>query len=205
MTTGDGGMITTSDEKLDRQFRFLRQHAMSVPDTVRHAAKQVVFEDYPVVGFNYRMTDVQAAIGRVQLGRLAEILPRRTQLAQRYTAAIREIPGLVPPFVADSTRPNYQSYAVRVEPEYPLSRNELMQYLLEHGVSSRRGIMNAHQEAAYADVPCQPLLHSEAARDQVILLPLFNTLSDDDQERIIGLLETAGQQLAAQVLAEVAT
>ena len=70
ITTGDGGMLTTSDPALDRKFRLLRQHGMSVPDTVRHGAKSVIFEEYPIVGFNYRMTDIQAAVGRVQLERL---------------------------------------------------------------------------------------------------------------------------------------
>ena len=97
ITTGDGGMLTTSDTELDRKFRLLRQHGMSVPDTVRHGAKSVIFEDYPIVGFNYRMTDIQAAVGRVQFGRLPEILDRRIELGSRYTKALRNIPGLSPP------------------------------------------------------------------------------------------------------------
>src|SRR5262249_12500026 len=129
ITTGDGGMLTTRDPELARRFRLLRQHGMSVPDTARHAAKTVVFEDYPVVGFNYRMTDIQAAVGRVQLRRLPEIVARRVELAERYTKALRGVLGLVPPFVPDGVRPNYQSYAVRVTPEYPLGRDELMQSL----------------------------------------------------------------------------
>ena len=74
MTTGDGGMITTANPEWDRKFRLLRQHGMSVPDTVRHGANQVIFEAYPVVGYNYRMTDIQAAVGREQLKRLPEII-----------------------------------------------------------------------------------------------------------------------------------
>jgi perosamine synthetase len=205
VTTGDGGMITTSDPELDRRFRLLRQHGMSIPDTVRHGATQVVFEDYPVVGFNYRLTDVQAAIGCVQLQRLPESLRRRVALAERYTAAINDVPGLVPPCIPATARSNFQSYAVRVTPEYPVSRNELMQKLLELGVSSRRGIMNAHQEPAYADLPCSPLPHSEAARDEVILLPLFDALSDEDQDRIIHALETAGLQQTLPALSGAAS
>ena len=120
ITTGDGGMLTTSDTELDRKFRLLRQHGMSVPDTVRHGAKSVIFEDYPIVGFNYRMTDIQAAVGRVQFGRLPEILDRRIELGSRYTEALRNIPGLQPPFVPEFVRPNYQSYAVRVATDFPL-------------------------------------------------------------------------------------
>jgi dTDP-4-amino-4,6-dideoxygalactose transaminase len=193
MTTGDGGMITTSDEALDRKFRLLRQHAMSVPDTVRHAARQVIFEDYPEVGFNYRLTDIQAAVGRVQLERLPGILDRRVHLADRYMQALRDIPGLLPPHVPDFARTNYQAYPVRVLPEYPLSRNALMQMLLEAGISTRRGIMNSHQEGAYANLAHAPLPHSEAARDQVVLLPLFDALSEHDQDRVIEFLTTAGR------------
>jgi perosamine synthetase len=188
VTTGDGGMLTTDDAGLDRQFRLLRQHGMSVPDTVRHAARNVVFEEYPVVGFNYRMTDIQAAIGRVQLRRLPQMLSRRVALADRYTAAIQNVPGLVPPNIPDFARTNYQSYAVRVLPEYPLPRNELMELLLARGINTRRGIMNAHQEPAYVhDVSCA-LPKSEAARDQVILLPLFDGLTDEEQDRVIDVL-----------------
>ena len=122
VTTGDGGMLTTSDPELDRKFRLLRQHGMSVSDTARHAAKQVVFEEYPVVGFNYRMTDIQAAVGRVQLGRLPDLLGRRVDLAAGYTRGLRDIPGLQAPHLPEYARTNYQSYAVRVTPQYPLSR-----------------------------------------------------------------------------------
>jgi perosamine synthetase len=185
ITTGDGGMITTADPELDAKFRLLRQHSMSVPDTVRHGAKTVVFEEYPELGFNYRMTDIQAAVGRVQLGRLPDLLPRRVQLARRYDAALEPIRGLQPPHVPVWARSNYQSYAVRVTPEYPLTRDELMQALLDRGISTRRGIMNSHQEAAYANTGPHHLPHSEAARDHVILLPLFGGMTDEEQRRVI--------------------
>jgi perosamine synthetase len=188
ITTGDGGMLTTADPELDRQFRLLRQHAMSIPDTVRHAATTVAFEEYPVLGFNYRMTDIQAAVGRVQLGRLPDLLARRVRLAERYTTAIGEIKGLQAPRIPDYAKTNYQSYAVRVTTAYGLTRDELMQALLERGISTRRGIMNSHQEAAYANGPRFDLPHSEAARDSVILLPLHHQLSDEEQTYIIDQL-----------------
>jgi dTDP-4-amino-4,6-dideoxygalactose transaminase len=84
ITTGDGGMLTTNNADYDRAFRLLRQHAMNVSDVARHAARQVVFESYDEVGYNYRMTDIQAAVGRVQLARLGAIIERRRFLAQRY-------------------------------------------------------------------------------------------------------------------------
>ncbi len=83
LSTGDGGMLTTRDQKLDATFRLLRQHGMTVPDTVRHASSQVVFEEYSVPAFNYRMTDIQAAIGREQLKRLPAIVERRRDAGRR--------------------------------------------------------------------------------------------------------------------------
>ncbi len=187
ITTGDGGMITTRDPGLDRAFRLLRQHGMSVPDTVRHSSREVVFEDYPTVGFNYRMTDIQAAVGRVQLERLPDLLARRLELAGRYTRAICRIPGLEVPHVPDYARPNFQSYAVRLTPDYPLGRDDLMRVLLGQGISTRRGIMNAHQEGAYAGGLFR-LPHSEAARDRTILLPLFPDMTDEESDRVVDLL-----------------
>jgi len=188
ITTGDGGMLTTADPELDRKFRLLRQHSMSVADTVRHGSKTVVFEEYPELGFNYRMTDIQAAVGRVQLGRLPDLLVRRVELAATYTNALRHIRGLWAPHVPEWARSNFQSYAVWVTPDYPHKRDELMQALLDQGISTRRGIMNSHQEAAYADTHPRRLPHSEAARDNVILLPLFGGMTDDEQRRVIEAL-----------------
>lgn len=188
LTTGDGGMITTNDPALDAKFRLLRQHGMSISDTARHQSKSVVFESYPIVGFNYRMTDIQAAIGRVQLDRLPSMLARRATLAHAYDQELAEIPGLVPPARPAGVRPNFQSYAVRVTPEFPLSRDALMQALLEHGVSTRRGIMNIHQEPAYAGLWHGSLPCSEAARDEVVLLPLYDAMTKDDQDYILETL-----------------
>jgi dTDP-4-amino-4,6-dideoxygalactose transaminase len=199
ITTGDGGMLTTNDARLDRQFRLLRQHGMSVADTVRHAASQVSFEEYPVLGFNYRMTDIQAAVGRVQLRRLPEILSRRIELAERYTQALGDIRGLTPPHIPPYARTNYQSYPVRVESDYPLSRDDLMQSLLSAGISTRRGIMNAHQESAYADYTGRLLPASEQARDEVMLLPLYGSLLESEQEQILGYLANFDNRIMPSV------
>jgi dTDP-4-amino-4,6-dideoxygalactose transaminase len=188
ITTGDGGMLTTNNPALDARFRLLRQHAMSVADTVRHGAKAVIFEEYPEVGFNYRLTDIQAAVGRVQLRRLPDILTSRVELARRYDEALCEVPGLILPVIPPHVRTNYQSYAVRVSPDHPLRRDMLMQALLDRGVSTRRGIMNAHQERPYADCSERRLPHSEAARDMTLLLPLFPGLSSAEQDHVINSL-----------------
>ena len=193
MTTGEGGMLTTNDIELDRQFRLLRQHGMSVSDAKRHHAKQVVFEEYLELGFNYRLSDLQAAVGRVQLRRLPTMLEQRRVLANRYTQALAELSGLEPPLVPSNFQCNYQSYAVRVTDKFPMSRDQLMQELLDVGISTRRGIMNAHQEPAYAGFGPWSLPVSESARDNVILLPLFDALALEQQDLVIERLELASQ------------
>lgn len=194
LTTGDGGMLTTRDAPLDGKFRLLRQHGMSISDLARHHAHALILEQYTLLGFNYRMTDIQAAVGRVQLRRLPQLLARRIMLAREYTRAIETIPGLEPPYAPDYARPNYQSYPVRVSPDYPLTRDELMQVLWERGISARRGVMNAHQEPAYADLPRPYLPQSETARDSVILLPLFPDMTPEELQRVIDALRWSAEQ-----------
>ena len=150
LSTGDGGMLTTADPALDRRFRLLRQHGMSVPDAVRHASPQVIFEEYPELGFNYRMTDIQAAIGRVQVARLSSIVARRRELAAWYSAALPRIPGIAVPVEPEWARTNWQTYAVRL---LDADQRRVMQHMLDEGVATRRGVMNAHREAAYRRDP----------------------------------------------------
>jgi dTDP-4-amino-4,6-dideoxygalactose transaminase len=197
ITTGEGGMLTTRDAALDRAFRLLRQHAMSISDTVRHASREICFERYPTVGFNYRMSDIHAAVGRVQLKRVPELLEGRRRLADVYTRRLAGIPGLSVPLVPEDVRPNFQSYPVEVTcPQFPLSRDELMQALLDRGVSTRRGVMNAHQESAHATPHCQ-LPRSEYARDATLLLPLYNGMTDAEQAYVVEQLH-ACRAAAAQ-------
>ncbi|MEZ4618588.1 MAG: DegT/DnrJ/EryC1/StrS family aminotransferase [Caldilineaceae bacterium] len=151
ITTGDGGMITTTDPAWDKQFRLWRQHGMSVPDTVRHGAKEVVFESYPMLGFNYRMTDIQAAVGRAQLRRLPEIITRRRALAERYVQLLGDLPGLALPEEPSWARSNWQSFCVRLPDG--CDQRQVMQQMLDAGVATRRGIMNAHREPAYCHEP----------------------------------------------------
>jgi dTDP-4-amino-4,6-dideoxygalactose transaminase len=199
MTTGDGGMLTTNDDHLDRRFRLLRQHGMNISDTARHRTKRVTFESYDIHGFNYRMTDVQAAIGRVQLQRLSKMVARRRVLATRYDEALRNVPGIKSPWVAANLRPNFQSYAVRLDPSFPISRDALMQRLLDQGISTRRGIMNAHQEPAYASMKHISLPESEAARDSVILLPIFDSMTYDEQDQVVQALISAVESVSSSV------
>lgn len=180
ITTGEGGMLTTSNPELDRQFKLLRQHGMSVPDTVRHGSPQVIFEDYLVVGYNYRMTDMQAAMGRKQLTKLPDIIARRRTLAARYADLLGNIEGLRLPSEPDWARSNWQSYCVRLPDR--VDQRAVMQNLLDRGIATRRGIMCSHRERPYeGEKPLHDLRQSELAQDRAILLPIFAQMSEDDQ------------------------
>jgi perosamine synthetase len=183
ITTGEGGMLTTSNPEFDRKFRLLRQHGMSVPDTVRHGSPQVIFEDYLMVGFNYRMTDVQAAVGRKQLERLPELVARRRALASRYAELLGNIEGLRLPFEPDWARSNWQSYCVRLPDR--VDQKAVMQSLLDRGIATRRGIMCSHREIPYlVDKQHHCLRQSELAQDHSILLPIYAQMNEHDQLRV---------------------
>ena len=191
LSTGDGGMLTTADPDLDRKFRLLRQHGMSVSDTVRHSSSTVIQEEYPVLGYNYRMTDIQAAIGREQLTRLSGIVSRRRALAERYRERLANVAGVSIPTEPEWARTNWQSYAVRVDAGH---RRQIMQRMLDAGISTRRGAMNAHREAAYPPGTWRAagsLQESEAAQDAAVVLPLFHQLTEADQDRVVEELARA--------------
>jgi perosamine synthetase len=190
MSTGDGGMITTRNTQWDAKFRLLRQHGMSVPDTVRHGSAQVIFESYPVAGYNYRMTDIQAAVGREQLKRLTEIVAGRRAIAARYRELLDDIPGLVLPNEPAYARSNWQSYCVRLPAH--CDQRGVMQRMLDEGVSTRRGIMCSHLETPYAAATrAGSLLHSEQAHARAIILPLYVQMSSDELGRVARALRAA--------------
>jgi dTDP-4-amino-4,6-dideoxygalactose transaminase len=187
ITTGDGGMLTTANPDWDRMFRQWRQHGMSIPDTVRHSSPRVLLETYPVIGFNYRMTDVQAAIGRRQLARLPGIVAERRALAARYAERLRDVAAVVPPCEPAWARSNWQSYCIRLAPG--LDQRRVMQAMLDRGVATRRGVMCAHREIAHADLPRRhPLHHSECAQDECVLLPLYVGMTERDQDIVVEAL-----------------
>ncbi|MGU3537475.1 DegT/DnrJ/EryC1/StrS family aminotransferase [Methylobacterium sp. A54F] len=184
LTTGDGGMITTANPDWDRRFRLWRQHGMNVSDVARHGSARVVQESYPVAGFNYRMTDVQAAIGRRQLTRLPDLIARRRALAERYRALLGDVPDVVAPPEPMGLRSNWQSYCVRLPDD--ADQGAVMQGMLDRGIATRRGIMCAHLEPPYAETP-RPfaLTESERARDHAILLPLYAAMTEAEQDRVV--------------------
>jgi dTDP-4-amino-4,6-dideoxygalactose transaminase len=199
LTTGDGGMLTTNNAEHDARFRLWRQHSMSVPDTARHAAKSVVFEEYSELGYNYRMTDIQAAIGRVQLKRLPEIVSRRRELARRYFELLTSVPGLGLPGEPEWARSNWQSFCVRLPDG--VDQRSTMQSMLDAGIATRRGIMNSHLEPAYRREPWKCahgrsgdrgcLRESERAQEHCILLPLYHQMVERDWVAVAAALKSA--------------
>jgi len=196
LSTGDGGMLTTSRADLDRAFRLLRHHGMSLSDAVRHSSDRVMCEQYPVVGFNYRMTDIQAAIGREQLKRLPAIVSRRRELAMRYTVGLQSSNRVVVPREPPWARTNWQSYAIRLDDG--IDQHALMQKLLDAGIATRRGVMNVHRETSYPPGSWRAgsgLLQSERAQDSTVVLPLYHQLTEEDQDRVVAALTSAIRDL----------
>ncbi len=190
VSTGDGGMITTSNREWDSKFRLLRQHGMSVPDTVRHGSAKIIFEAYPIVGYNYRMTDIQAAVGREQLKRLPDVIARRRAIADRYRKLLGAVAGLGLPVEPEVARSNWQSFCVRLP--NGANQRDVMQEMLDAGVSSRRGIMCSHREDAYSgESHRHDLTQSERAQDGCVILPLYPAMTDADIESVASALRNA--------------
>ena len=184
LTTGDGGMLTTANPDWDQKFRLWRQHGMSVPANVRHDANQIIFESYLELGYNYRLTDIQAAVGREQLKRLPQIVERRRSLAERYKRLLTGVAGLRLPSEPPWARGNWQSYCVRLPAAH--DQRMVMQALLNRGVATRRGIMCAHREPAYSGfAKAGSLLESEKAQDQCMLIPLYPQMTEEEQDYVV--------------------
>ena len=186
ISTGDGGMITTNNEAFYQRMKLLRQHGMSVNDRVRHESTKIMFEDHLEVGYNYRMTDIQASVGIHQLNKLDWIVNERRKIAFRYHEAFKDIDCIRLPVEKEGYFSNYQSYSIYLLPGCPVSRNDLMQKLLDMGISSRRGIMTTHRETAYK-IECRNL-HlplSETAADNSIIIPLYVPMPDSEIDKVI--------------------
>jgi dTDP-4-amino-4,6-dideoxygalactose transaminase len=207
ITTGEGGMITTTDKALADRLRRLRQHGMSLGSTLRHTSQNVLFESFAEPAYNDRMTDLQAAIGRMQLARLDEFVAARRSLAQRYHESLKAHPWLIPFTEPSWMHANYQSYPLAIHPRSPISQTDMIQHMLDRKVACQRGVGNAHSEPAYRTTPwscgpqpcdeglhatghCRRLIHSETARDRTILVPLFQGMTDAEQQQVLAALHS---------------
>ncbi len=190
ISTGDGGMITTNNESFYNRLKLLRQHGMSVNDRARHESSKIIFEDHLEVGYNYRLTDIQASVGIQQLEKIDWIVGKRRKIALKYHKAFKTLPFLQLPLEKKGYFSNYQSYSIYLKDDCPLSRNDIMQKMLDAGISTRRGIMTTHRETAYKE-ECAgiSLPVSEKACDRSIILPLYVPMKDEDIEKVIVTLK----------------
>lgn len=189
LTTGEGGMLTTPLADWAARARRLREHAMSVSAADRHSSILPAAEEYLEVGYNYRMTDLQAAVGIVQLDRLPEIVRRRREIADRYRRALADVPGLRPVRDPAHGEGNAQSFWVEVDDTYGLDRDGLLAELADAGISARRGIMAAHRQAPYRHlVPPEGLPVTERLTDRTLILPIYQTMTDAEFDRVVDVL-----------------
>ncbi|MDQ0925759.1 dTDP-4-amino-4,6-dideoxygalactose transaminase [Pseudarthrobacter sp. W1I19] len=198
LTTGEGGMLTTNRADWAARARALREHSMSVSAADRHGSVLAPPEVYLEVGFNYRMTDLQAAVGIVQLGRLPGVVQRRREIAARYVAGLAGLRGLRlvsdPPYGTS----NFQSLWLEVLPGFGTTREGLLARLAEAGISARSGIMAAHRQPAYRwrDTGNSLLEHTERLNDRTLILPVFHELDDQSLNRIISTIRGAAAGVA---------
>lgn len=187
ITCGEGGMILTDDEAFAEHARLLRAHGMSLSDLARHQAKSVVIEEYHEVAYNYRMSDLHAAVGIEQMKKLDFMLTRRQTVAARYNEAFRHFEFLRLPFSSPETPHTYQSYMIELLPHAPKKREQVMQELLAVGVASRRGVMAIHSEKAYwHSCTTQPSLPvTERAARNTLLLPIYATMTEAEQDCVV--------------------
>jgi len=190
ITTGEGGMISTNDESIYNKVKLLRQHGMSVNDRVRHDSGKLIFEDHIVLGYNYRMTDIQAAIGLKQIEKLDHIIEERRKIALKYFEELKDIECIELPVEKEGYFSNYQSFSIYLKKSARVSRNELMQQLLEEGISSRRGVLTAHRETSYLGKYKDLILPvSEDACDRSFMIPLFIPMESKEIDHIINSLK----------------
>lgn len=204
ITTGEGGMVSTLDPELDRRVRSLRDHGASRSDHDRHdAANAFLLSSYDSVGFNYRMTDIQAAVGCVQMDRARWILDRRRELAGRYDELLADLKWLRRPVTPPGHVHGYQAYVCLFCPDEPTlanlaslheRRNALMRRAEEEGVATRQGTHAAALTGVYSQkygLRAEEFPNAAIAEGLTLALPLYPQLTDADQERVVDVIRAA--------------
>jgi perosamine synthetase len=185
-------VITTDDPEAAARLHRIRSHGASTSDLHRHRSRTVKFEEYLELGYNYRMTDIQAAIGIVQMRKLDSILAERRRLAARYAELLGGRGWLDLPFAPPPMFHTYQSYCIRLRSQG--QRDAIMADLAGRGIATRRGVMAIHLEPYYRGLcPGVSLPTTERCSAETLLLPLFPGLTDDEQRLIAESLLSAGQ------------
>ncbi|WP_284755388.1 DegT/DnrJ/EryC1/StrS family aminotransferase [Arthrobacter sp. efr-133-R2A-120] len=193
LTTGEGGMLTTPHQDWADRARRLREHSMSVSASARHASVLAPAEEYGEPGFNYRMTDLQAAVGLVQLDKLPQIVRRRRDIASEYSKQFADVEGMR--VVRDPAwgTSNFQSFWLEVLPGSATDREGVLEHLARDEISARRGIMAAHRQPAYRgrDTGEALLLVTERLTDNTLILPVFHQMTESEQARVIHSVRAA--------------
>lgn len=187
VTCGEGGMIVTNDDALAAQLRLLRHQGMNLSDFQRHHAEQPLIESYPVVGYNMRITDIQAAVAVVQMKRLPAMLKLRRQVAEGYQQRLGQFSPIGLPRDPEHGQGNWQSYMISLDPNLGITPLELMTKLHHQGVPTRRGVMASHQEPCYRDtgVARTPSLpNTDYAVAHNLQLPIHPAMSEDQLDLV---------------------
>jgi len=190
ITTGEGGMVTTADAELAERVRVLRNHGASVSEEERHhGPRPYLLPDFDSIGFNYRMTDLQGAVGLVQLGKLDRFIDERSHWAAFYRRELADIPWLTLPAEPNHGRHAWQAFVTYVDPETaPQPRDVIMEQLQKVGISTRPGTHAVHMLGYYRRSFDLKPDDYPAARDcdrQTMAIPLHNRMSEDDYRYIV--------------------
>jgi perosamine synthetase len=187
VSTGEGGMLTTRDGDIAELMRSLRTHgADRAAETREKEGAAPAPAQYVRLGYNYRLSDVLSAVGRVQLRRLHGFVAERNHLARRYEESLGSLPGLrLPPRISSGVH-SYQSYVVVLEPEAPIEPEAFMSSLAKQGISTRVGTYAVHRQPYFQKIAKhRPLPISEEAAARSVSLPIYNGLPEKDQDRVI--------------------
>lgn len=191
ITTGEGGMLLLCGDRAgerSERARRLREHGVIASAWARHNSGDLSREEFPEVGFNFRMSDIHAAVGLVQLGRLDRIVARRRELAARYHQLLGDIPGLLMAADPEHGEANYQSFWILLPTDFPIGRDELIEEMRLARISCRRGIMAAHLEQAFSHLPRADLPNTEMLASRSLILPLFHSMADGDQVAVANVV-----------------
>lgn len=194
ITTGEGGMVTTNDSALAEKINMLRNHGAGISEEQRHKGpKPYILPDFNLLGFNYRMTDLQGAVGIVQLSKLIPFIEERAKWAGFYERKLADLDWISTPVVPEGYKHGWQAYVCMIdEKRAPRSRNDIMEHLQSKGISTRPGTHAVHmlhyyrQEFGFKedDFPC-----SRDAYLYSIALPLHNRMTEEDYEYVIQQLK----------------
>ena len=195
VTTGEGGMITTNDDQLADIMGMLRNHGASISEEQRHhGAKPYILPDFNLMGYNYRMTDLQGAVGVVQIKKLDKFIDEREKWAAYYTKEFASIPWLRTPKFGADYKHGWQSFVTFVdEAKAPMSRNDIMEKLQEQGVSTRPGTHAVHMLNFYKEkynIQASDYPGAQAANDYSMAIPLHNRMSEEDFKYVVSVIKS---------------